>query len=186
VQGGDRVKSGDPMFRIVNTAELEFAASVPAEYAPQVKAGAPVTLDLSGFPHGAITGRVARVNATTDASTRQVQVYVRVANGDGRLVGGLFATGAIVTTESREAVAVPASAVHDEGQQRYVYAVARGRIERRIVDTGVRDQARDLAEIRSGLAAGDSVIVGAIEGLTPGQRVSVAAGVADTTTSARR
>jgi len=175
VQSGDRVKSGDAMFRIVNTSELEFAASVPAEYAPQVHVGAPVVLDVSGYPHGAITGRVARVNATTDPSTRQLMVYVRVGNRDGRLVGGLFATGAIVTNESREAIAVPAPALRTDGAARYVYAITRGRLEKRTVEPGVHDEQRGLAEIRTGVAAGDSIVTGVVGGLTPGQAIGIAA-----------
>lgn len=179
VQSGARVSDGDPMFRLVNTSELEFEASVPSEFAAQVRIGAPVRLDVSGFAHGTISGRVARVNATADAATRQVQVYVRVPNAGGRLVGGLFATGAIVTSEARSAIAVPAAAIRGEEGSRFVYTIARGLLEKHTIESGVRDDGRGLAEVRSGLAAGDSVVTGAIDGLQPGQPVGVAAG--DTT-----
>jgi hypothetical protein len=38
----------------------------------------------------------------------------------------------------------------------------------------VRDELRDLVEIESGLAAGETVIVSPMEDLTPGQRVEIA------------
>ena len=47
--------------------------------------------------------------------------------------------------------------------------VAEGQIARRAVTTGVRDEVRDLVEITTGLAGGETVIVGPIEGLQIGQ-----------------
>src|SRR6267378_3952376 len=92
VDSGDRVKDGDLLFQLVNTSELEFAATVPSEYAADVRVGAPVVLAVSGATDAGLSGRVSRVNATVDPATRQVKVYVTVANSARRLVGGLFAS----------------------------------------------------------------------------------------------
>jgi membrane fusion protein (multidrug efflux system) len=174
VQGGDRVAVGDPMFQLVNTAELEFEATVPSEFVQYVGVGSPVNLRVSGFPAGGVTGRVARVNATADPATRQVKVYVTVANREGKLVGGLFASGSVVTKEAKRALAVPSAAVRADGAQSFVLVIAGGRLERREVTTGVRDDGRDLVEVLSGLAEGDTTVVGPIEGLSPGQPAQVA------------
>jgi RND family efflux transporter MFP subunit len=173
VESGDRVSTGDPMFRLVNTSELDFEATVPSDFVQFVRPGSLVRLTVSGFTAGAIAGHVERVNATADAATRQVKVYVSVPNASGKLVGGLFASGSVVTKEARRSLAVPSAAVRVEGAKSFVLAVARGRLERREVRTGVRDDARDLVEVLSGLAEGDTAVVGPIEGLTPGQPVRI-------------
>ena len=173
VQAGDRTGDGDPLFQLVNTSMLEFEATVPSEYVASVKVGSPVRLAVTGFEAGAVEGHVARVNAAADPATRQVKVYVTVPNRDGRLVGGLFASGAVVIREARAVAAVPAAAVRGEAGGAFALAIRNGRVERRAVTTGVRDAAQGLVEIRSGIAAGDTVVTGLIEGLVAGQSVDI-------------
>jgi RND family efflux transporter MFP subunit len=174
VHSGDRVGDGDPMFRLVNTRELEFEATVPAEHAGAIARGAPVSLLVSGRPV-VIEGRVARVNAAADPATRQIQVYVVVANPTGALVGGVFASGSIVTREAKAALAAPIAAVRTAGDTTYVLLVENGALARRPVVVGLRDEARDRIEIASGVQEGDQVIVGPIEGLEVGRPVILGA-----------
>ncbi len=175
VQTGDRVGKGAPLFVIADTRELEFEATVPSEFVALVRPGAPVRLTVSGAS-GKIAGRVARVNATADPATRQVKVYVRVPNGSGRLVGGLFASGEVVTKQVRSALAVPTEAVRSGDDGSWVFAIVDGRLARRPVRTGVRDDAHDLVEVLEGLQNGDTVVTGTLAGLADGQAVRVAGG----------
>jgi len=175
VHSGDRVGDGDRLFRLVNTAELEFAATVPTEALGSIRPGAWVALTVSGLDGVVIPGRVARVNSTVDPATRQVKVYVSVPNGDHRLAGDLFASGRIVLTEAKRVLAIPAAGVRrDPGGASLVWVFAGGKAEQRRVTTGVRDEIRDLVEIRTGLKEGERAIVSPIEGLTPGQALQVA------------
>jgi RND family efflux transporter MFP subunit len=173
-QAGDRVGDGDQLFRVVNTSELELEATVPSEAVASVKVGTPVTLTVSGLDHVTITGHIARVNATVDPATRQVQVYAAVPNRDGRLVGDLFASGRVVLSQVTGAIAVPTPGVRDGADGApYVWVVANGKAEKRAVATGIRDEVRDLVEIRSGLREGETVVVGPVESLNPGQLIQI-------------
>jgi len=177
VESGDRVKDGDLLFRLVNTSQLEFEATVPSEYVAQVRVGAPVVFVVSGAADPGLAGRVSRINATVDAATRQVKLYVTVPNRSGRLVGGLFASGRIVLREVKGAVAVPQTALHGEGAGKaYVLVVESGRVARRDVTTGATDEQASLVEITSGLQGGETVIVGPGSGLQVGQPVTIAGG----------
>jgi len=177
VDSGDRVKDGDLLFQLVNTAELEFEATVPSEYAGDVRVGAPVALAVTGAAEAGLSGRIARINATVDAATRQVKVYVTVPNRGGRLVGGLFASGRIVLRQVQGAIAAPLSALRtDVGGGRYVLCVEGGRIARREVQVGATDEQTSLVQISSGLEGGEIVIVGPASGLEPGLRVTIAGG----------
>ncbi len=177
VDGGNRVKDGDLLFQLVNTAELEFEATVPSEYVGAVRPGAPVTLAVTGVSSGALGGRVARINATVDEATRQVKVYVTVPNREGRLVGGLFASGRIVLHQVKGAVAVPRTAVRtDADGKSYVLVVDGGHVARRDVTTGAADEQSSLVEISAGLAGGEVVIIGPAAGLEPGLAVTIAGG----------
>jgi membrane fusion protein, multidrug efflux system len=175
VDSGDRVKDGDLLFQLVNTTELEFEATVPSEYVGEVRQGAPVLLAVTGVTAAGLAGRVARVNATVDAATRQVKVYVTVPNRSGRLVGGLFASGRVVLHQVQGAVAIPVNAVRSEaGGKTYVLVVEGGRIARREVAVGATDEQASLVEIKTGLSGGETVIVGPASGLEPGQAVTIA------------
>ena len=173
VEAGARPDAGDELFHLVNTAELEFEATIPSEFVPQVVVGAPVHLTVTGFPNGSVRGHVARINAAVDPATRQVKVYVRVPNPGGKLVGGLFASGTIVTEEATAAIAAPAGAVHTEDQQTFAMVVENGKLARREVKAGLQDPTRGLVQIVSGLSPGETVVTGPIEGLTSGRAVEI-------------
>ncbi len=177
VDSGDRVKDGDLLFQLVNTSELEFAATVPSEYVADVRVGAPVVLAVTGATDAALGGRVARVNAAVDPATRQVKVYVTVPNRGGRLMGGLFASGRVVLREVKGAVAVPLTALRrDAAGKTYVLIVESGQIARRDVAPGATDEQASLIQITSGLTGGETVVLGAASGLEPGQPVTIAGG----------
>src|SRR5512146_565174 len=174
VDSGDRVKDGDLLFQLVDTREFE--ATVPSEYVSAVRIGAPVRLTVTGADSG-LTGRVARVNATVDEATRQVKVYLSVANRGGRLVGGLFATGRIVLQDVKNAVAVPRTAVRAGADGKaYVLIVEGGKIARRDVTVGAADEQASLVEIKTGLQGGEMVIVGPANGLEAGDPATIAGG----------
>ncbi len=171
---GDRVKDGDQLFRLVNTQELEFEATVPSEYVGDVKVGVPAVLTVTGQQGQGVTARVDRVNATADAATRQVKVYVKVPNAGGRIVAGLFASGRVVTREVKGALAVPRLGVRrDEQGATYVLVVAEGKVARRDVSVGLTDEVQNLVEIKTGLQEGDVAIVGPVEGLKVGDLVEI-------------
>jgi RND family efflux transporter MFP subunit len=175
VTSGDRVGEGDPLFRVVNTAELEFEATVTAERAALLRPGTPVSLTVVGVPAGTVSGRIARVNATADPATRQVRVYVVVANREGRLVGDLFASGRVVLREAKQALAAPAPAIHvgaSGGSELWV--IEGGKLATRPVTVGLRDESAALTQVQGAVAAGDTVVVAATEGLEPGQSVQIA------------
>lgn len=173
VQSGTRVGAGDPLFVVADTRELEFEASVPSEFVRLVRPGAMVRLDVTGFETGAIRGRVARVNSQADAATRQVKVYVNVPNHDGRLVGGLFASGNVVTHEARKVLAVPSAAIRHEGDVHSVWVLAGDQLQLKTVKVGLRDESRDLVEVLEGLHEGDQVVTGPVDGFTPGRPARV-------------
>ena len=180
VQAGDRVDNGKAVFELVDTRVLQLTASVPTEWLPELRVGRPVSLTLAQLAGAAVSGRISRINPTADPATRQIQIYVDVPNPGEALVGGLFASGLVVTRQAVGAVAVPAVAVRhgargvDASGAPYLMLVSRGRIAARPVALGVSDDAQGLVEATSGVAPGDTVIVGPIEGLAEGTPVAIA------------
>jgi RND family efflux transporter MFP subunit len=169
---GDVVQPGTALFTIVDPGSMRLEASVPAAQLGQVRVGAPVRFRVSGYPGRTFTGTVQRINPAADPATRQVPVLVTIPNAEGALVGGLFAEGR-VESESRQGLALPATAVDERGVSPAVLRVKGGRVERVPVQLGTRDSESDRVEVLSGLAPGDTVLVGGALGTPPGTRVQV-------------
>ena len=172
--GGDVVQTGNPLFTVVDPRSLELAGTVPAEEVGKLHPGAPVEFTIAGYPGRTFSGTVDRINPSADPATRQVRVYATLPNAEQGLVSGLFAEGRI-GTDLRKALLVPNSAVDQRGVTPVVLVVRGGRVEQQGVELGVRDPATDRIEIRAGLQAGDTVLVGAATAIVPGTPVRVTA-----------
>ncbi len=168
---GDVVQVGAALFTIVDPSRLRLEASVPAEQIGRLRKGTEVEFTVSGADRQ-ITGRIERINPVVDPSTRQVRIYVAIPNLDQALVAGLFAEGR-VATDTKRAVAVPLSAIDSRGTTPTVHVLKGGRVRESQVLLGVRDEAAELVEVQSGVADGDTLLLGSAQGVTPGSRVRV-------------
>ncbi len=172
VSEGDIVQPGAPLFVVVDPSSMRYEASVTAPQLEQVKVGAPVAFVVNGYPDRRFEGKVTRISPTADASTGQVRIVVSVPNASHTLVGGLFANGR-VASERRDGLTAPFTAVDLRGVKPAVLRLKGGRVEKVEVELGVRDEDRERYEIVSGLAAGDTLLIGAAQGMTPGTAVRV-------------
>ena len=172
VSAGDIVAPGTPLVTVVDPSSMRLEASVPAEQLGDVRLGAPVQFTVSGYPDRPFTGRVTRVNPTADPTTRQVRILVGIPNVGTTLVAGLFAEGR-VASEAREAAVVPQTAVDRRGATPTVMRIKNGKVEQVRVTLGLMDTATETVEIRDGVAPGDTVLLGAAQGITPGTPVQV-------------
>ncbi|HEX9107814.1 MAG TPA: efflux RND transporter periplasmic adaptor subunit, partial [Longimicrobiales bacterium] len=171
---GEAVNPGAVLFTVVDARYLELEGRVPAEDASRVRVGMPVEFTLDAYAGRTFRGQVTRVEPTADAATRQVGVYLRLPNTDNGIVGGLYATGRVLTGKSHTGVLVPLSALRGSGQDAYVWAIRGGKAVKQTVQVGMRDEARGSVEVLSGVSAGETV-VSAPGDLNEGATVRVAA-----------
>jgi RND family efflux transporter MFP subunit len=174
VSAGDLVQPGGAMYTVIDPTSMRLEASVPANQLGAVSVGAPVTFRVSGYPDRSFTGKISRVNPVADPSTGQVRVVVAIPNASNNLVGGLFAEGRI-TSGKHTGLVAPVSAVDVRGVRPFVIRLQNGAVEKVEVEVGARDDETDRIEILKGLAEGDTLLVGAAMGLTPGTPVRVSA-----------
>ncbi len=169
---GDVVAPGAPLFTLADPASMRLEASIPAANLSEIRTGMPVQFRVSGYGDRSFTGRVTSVNPSADAATGQVRLYASIPNTGGTLVAGLFAQGR-VATETREALSAPVAAVDQRGLRPFVVRLRGGMIERVDVTLGVRDDERERIELLGGLSAGDTLLLGAAQGITAGTAVRV-------------
>ncbi len=169
---GDVVQPGGALFTVLDPTSMRLEASIPADQLALVRVGVPVSFTVTGYPDRQFLGRVTRINPTADPATRQVRIYVSIPNSGRTLVGGLFANGRIAAT-AHNGIAAPVSAVDMRGTVPTVVRIKNGKAERVQVQLGIRDEGSERIEILTGVQAGDTLLLGAAQGITPGTPVRV-------------
>lgn len=155
-QAGERVPVDGRVVTIADISRLELAASVPPGDASKLSVGAPITLRVEGLENLRIDGRIERINPAAAPGSRSIEVYAVIENPAARLRGGLFAQGQALAGAAQDYVAVPASALREEGGIQVIYVLAGDKIQRRQVKPGIA--ADDWVAITAGLAAGERVV----------------------------
>jgi RND family efflux transporter MFP subunit len=186
VQPGEKVAFDTPIVTVVDLAELELQALVPAIDVPGLAIGMPVELTVDGFGERRFAGRIGRINPSTEPGTRAFLAYVALRNPDAALRSGMFANGRIALAASAPIAALPLTAVRNEAGQNFVWVVADGKLARRVVTLGRRDEASGLVEVKSALPADLPVLATRFENLKEGAPALVKAPAPTSEAQSRR
>ena len=76
VSAGDTAQVGKELVKVIDLGSLRFEGLVSADRMHELQAGQEVELRVNGFPEVEFAGRVRRIDATANATTRQVEVIV--------------------------------------------------------------------------------------------------------------
>jgi RND family efflux transporter MFP subunit len=174
VEPGEAVRDGGLLMTVVDTRTLELRAQVGVDQAMKVKVGATVVFALDAASGRTFRGRVARVDPRADPLTRQVGVSSELPNANGTVVAGQYAHGRVLAGQPESMVSVPTGAVLDSAGQARVFVIEAGRLSRRDVTLGIRDDDQGLVGVRSGLRAGERVLARPSTGATDGMAVTMA------------
>jgi RND family efflux transporter MFP subunit len=158
-----------PLVKLSQDDLYRLVIPVPESSVRYIRVGDPVEVRVPAL-NRSFPGKVARFSLDVQEGTRTMHTEVDVPNPGRLLMPGMYAETTL-TLEARDNVlAVPLEAVTREGNQTTVYVVSpAGKVELRVVTVGL-ETATD-AEVVSGLAEGESVIVSDRSGLKPGEEV---------------
>ncbi len=173
VQPGEKVGFDAPLLHIVDLGRVEVLAQAPVSDVSRIAVGAEVTIDVEGMPGRPFKGRIDRINPTTEAGSRMIAVYVTLPNEDGRLRGGMFAKVRMAIGGEAPVPSLPLAAVQDDRGQSYVWIIADGKLARRNVTLGARDERAQRVEITSGLAGDEHVIGTRFDNLREGMLANI-------------
>jgi len=183
VQPGEKVPFDAPLITIVDLARMELQAMVPANDIPELRVGMTVDLAIDGFGDRRFTGTIDRINPTTEAGTRAIIVFIRIPNPDSELRGGMFGTGKVTLAAGDPVPTLPAIAVRTEAGQNFVWAIESGKLTRRIVTVGRRDDTAGRVEIKTNLTKDIPILAAPFDNLKAGAPALVRASIS--TKSAR-
>jgi Cu(I)/Ag(I) efflux system membrane fusion protein len=156
---GAAISPGAPLFEVADLSRVWALADVYEQDAARLHVGQKASLELGAYPGEHFAGRVQLIYPTLNAATRTLRVRVELANRPGpggvKLRPGMYGNLAL-DLPTATGVVIPAEAVVDTGEHKYVFVTARaGHFEPRSVETGVR--VNDQVQITKGLAAGEAV-----------------------------
>jgi len=156
VSDGQSVGPDTPLLTIADLTRVWVLADLYEMDVARVHVGARAEFTTDAFPDRHFAGRIELVYPTVSSETRTVKTRIILDNPGGVLRPGMY--GRLRTAGPVQPVlAVPAEAVVDAGEHRYVFlARAGGRFEPREVRTGATGAGS--VEIQAGLAAGDTVV----------------------------
>ena len=155
-RAGVTLAPGQTLAQVNGLGTVWLNAAVPEVRATDVRVGQPATAELAGFPGERFTGRVIAVLPTAQADSRTLTVRIELANRDGRLRPGMFATVHLGDT-SRSALLVPSEAVIRTGKRTLVM-LADGKGRFRPAEVRIGREASGQTEILAGLVAGEKVV----------------------------
>jgi membrane fusion protein, copper/silver efflux system len=155
---GMAVMPGTTLFKLAGIGTVWVTADVPEAQAGLVRIGAPVEARAAAYPDRAFNGAVSALLPEVNAQTRTVRARIVLANPGGVLKPGMFATVKFGGAAGKAVVLVPTEAVISTGK-RNVVVVDRGEGRFLPVDVDIGRESGDLTEIRSGLVAGQRVVV---------------------------
>lgn len=168
---GDTAQIGKELVKVIDPRSMRFEGLVSADRLQDLKNGTPARFRVNGYPDRVFTGKVQRVDATVNATTRQVAVVVSFDDPAGApRVAGLFAEGRI-ESGSRDGLSLPERAVVRDGERSWVWLLRDARLARTAVRLGERDPRSGELPVLEGLAEGDRVLRNPGSNLADGQAV---------------
>jgi len=172
VSAGDTATVGKELVKVIDPNSMRFEGRVSTDKISLVKVGQPVKFHINGYGNQQFAGTVKRIDPSANGITRQVEVLVGLT-GEQPRVAGLYAEGRI-DAETSDALMLPESAIVRSGDETYTWRVKDATLSKVSLQVGMRDQRTGNFEIKTGLAAGDTVLRSPSSNLKDGQKVEMA------------
>jgi biotin carboxyl carrier protein len=163
------VRPGDKLLEIPNFDKFEGVVNLPAADVRFVQTGDPVTLRLTMKPDRTFKGTILRKDPypmtrnerlgrdDAEGHLKEFEVVIALDARDPAFRPGATFTATVDVTLAKNAVFVPAAAVHTEAGKTFVYTPVPGGPARTPVTVGAAGYS--FAVITAGLSAGQSVLL---------------------------
>ncbi|MFA6075279.1 MAG: efflux RND transporter periplasmic adaptor subunit [Negativicutes bacterium] len=147
---------------IANLSKMQVTALIDESDIGKIKIGQRADFTIDAFQYTSFSGTVKTISnkVTTQSSVNYYNVEISVDKTDKQQIllrPGMTARVSIVTGENKHAITVPLLALKESSGKQYVEVQVNGKTEKRQVTVGLTDE--DNAEIKSGLAENDVIII---------------------------
>jgi RND family efflux transporter MFP subunit len=171
VDVGQMVGPGIPVYQVQESSVMKFTAGVEAGDFVSLKKGMPVGVFVDAFPGETFEGVIARISPALDPYTRRANVEIEIKNKSGKLLANMFARGVLEIGKEKDAMAIPSTAVLQDGAVQVVYRVEGDKVVKLPIQVGFKNDR--ITVLRSGAKVGDAIVVTGQDQLSDGARVRV-------------
>jgi membrane fusion protein (multidrug efflux system) len=167
---GDYVKTDTRLASVQTVNPQRASFQVPERYAAALKVGQRVVFRVAALPGKEYSGIVDFVDPVVQLPGRTITVKAEVANTKRELQAGMFIDARLATDVRPAAVVIPEDAILPIQGSSFVWVAKDGKATRRQATLGVRTPG--WVEAKSGVEAGETVVVGGQERLSEGAPVA--------------
>jgi len=172
VEEGEYVDVGRAVAEVVDTHTVKVVVEVPERDIAFFAVGqkAEVFLDVKG-KEISLVGTITFISKLAHAQTRSTRLEITLENKEQLLRSGQIVLVRLTRRMLKDAIMVPLLAVIPMEQSKAVYVVNSTQAVRREVELGFIKG--DHVQVKSGLEAGDRLIIAGHRFIAPGQKVNV-------------
>jgi membrane fusion protein (multidrug efflux system) len=124
--------------------------------------------DQSAYP---FAGKLAAIDRAVDPQTGSITVRLRFPNPTRQLVAGMSVVVRALNDDAGEQIVIPYKAVIEQVGEYYAYVIRADSVWQRKLELGA--QLNDRIVVRSGLEAGENIVVQGLQRLRQGAKVQV-------------
>jgi RND family efflux transporter MFP subunit len=172
VDVGEWVQPGQPVFEMVDLSKVKITVDLPERYFGRLAIGSPAQILASGTDSTGLQGVVSGIAPDASSETHTFPVIVEVANGKGRLGGGMLVKATLSLNDKFASLAVAKDAIVRKNTGTIVYTVVDGKAQP--VPVAISSTVGEwVAVTADGLSKGMPVVVRGNERIYPGSPVRV-------------
>ncbi|NOR19627.1 MAG: efflux RND transporter periplasmic adaptor subunit [Xanthomonadales bacterium] len=157
---GQYVTPQTKLYTIADLSKVWVYIDIYEDELPWVTVGDKATIDVAALPGQRFEGVLSYIYPYAESKTRTIKVRMVFDNPDGLLKPDMFANVVIETSALPDAIVIPSEAIVRSGSREQVFVQrAPGKFEPRDVNIGV--SSKGWTEVKSGIAAGDKIVISA-------------------------
>jgi membrane fusion protein (multidrug efflux system) len=168
---GEMSAPGVPILSVVDVSRVKISAGVPEKYVEQISKGQEVKITIDVLPGQEFSGKISYVSPTLSQGSRTFEIEIIINNRKLALKPEMSANIELARSEKENAIAIPQDYIIDYGSEKYLFVLEDGIAKKRDVELGGRNE--NLVLIKSGLNAGDKLIIEGFQSLNDGEKVKV-------------
>lgn len=171
-EAGSTVVAGQAVLRLIEPASLWIRVRLDQGRSAGLVAGLPASIVLRSNPSTRLTGKVARVEATSDSITEERVALVSLDSLPTGLTTGELAEVTLTLPATAQAVLLPNPALQRQADKVGVWRIEGGKPSFTPVRVGPASLDGQV-QVLDGIKAGDEVVVYSEKALTAGSRIKV-------------
>lgn len=175
VQPGEKVSADNRLLDIVDLHQMEMEVAVPTTDIMSIALGQEVQVKVEGLAEP-LTGKVARINPSTQSGSRSIMAYIQIDNPKNALRVGMFGEAQLTLAKKAGVLTVPQTAIQTDAGKASVYAIENGKLVQKPVMLGMKgqDENGSAVEIAQGLENGAQIVKNNLGTLRSGTDVKFA------------